>query len=259
MTSMDKLLAIMASLRDPDQGCPWDREQSFSSLLPHTLEEAYEVAELIEQGKFDKLANELGDLLFQIVFYAQIAKEQQLFTFEDVVTEITEKMLRRHPHVFGDETISDSQEQTKQWEKLKQQERSDQSSQSQLDGLNYHLPAVSFANKLQKRAALTGFDWANMQDVFAKVEEELQETVEAWQAQDEAALTEEIGDLMFVCVNVARYAKIDPETALRKANRKFEKRFRYMETVIKEEHGSMDALSVEQMEAYWNQAKKYTS
>jgi len=217
------------------------------------------VAELIELGQFDKLANELGDLLFQIVFYAQIAKEQHYFTFDDVVTEITEKMLRRHPHVFGDETINDAQQQTLQWEKIKQQERSDQSSQSQLDGLNYHLPAVSFANKLQKRAALSGFDWADMQDVFSKVEEELEETVEAWQAQDEVALTEEIGDLMFVCVNVARHAKIDPETALRQANRKFEKRFRYMEAAIKQAHGSMEALSVKQMETYWNQAKKYTS
>jgi len=258
MTSMDKLLAMMESLRDPDQGCPWDREQSFASLIPHTLEEAYEVAELIEQGKFDKLANELGDLLFQIVFYAQIAKEQQLFTFEDIVTEITEKMLRRHPHVFADETIDNAQQQTEQWEKLKQQERGDQSSQSLLDGLNYHLPAVSFANKLQKKAALAGFDWCHMQDIFAKVEEELQETVEAWQAKDEEAFTEEIGDLMFVCVNIARYAKIDPETALRKANRKFEKRFRYMETVIKQAHGNMEALSVAEMEAYWDQAKKYT-
>ena len=263
MADINRLLTIMSRLRDPESGCPWDRAQTYKTIVPHTLEEAYEVADTIEQEDFDALCDELGDLLFQIVFYAQLAKEESRFDFADVVKAISDKLERRHPHVFADAQFEDEQAQTRHWESLKQQEReakantSDgnarQEQASQLDGIARSLPALSLARKIQSRAAQVGFDWPDENGVFDKLQEEITELQEAW--NDEQARSEEMGDLLFTCVNLSRHANVDPEQVLRQANKKFEQRFRSMESIALSELASLDSKSADQLESLWQRAK----
>ena len=256
MTDLQPLLDIMSRLRDPDSGCPWDQKQTYQSIVPHTLEEAYEVADTIERGDFDELRDELGDLLFQIVFYAQLAKEESRFEFVDVVESICDKLIRRHPHVFADMKFANVEEQTAHWEATKADERQGKETareQSQLDGVVTGLPALSLARKLQSRAARVGFDWPSEQGVFAKLDEEAQECREAW--NDDDARSEELGDLLFTCVNLSRHADVDPEQALRLANKKFEQRFRIMESLARQKDMPLAELSESQWETLWQQAK----
>lgn len=262
--AMDRLLAIMARLRNPQGGCPWDLEQTFATIAPHTIEEAYEVVEAIENGQRGALCDELGDLLLQVIFHSQIAAEEGSFTFHDVVGAITEKMVRRHPHVFGDQTIASAAEQVGAWEALKEQERAAKADPDQppsaLDGVTSTLPAMTRAFKLQNRAARVGFDWDDAAAVVDKIEEELAEVKEEFHRLSEgaastAALQSEIGDLLFTVVNMARKANIDPEAALRSTNRKFDWRFRAMEHLSEGQGKAFDSLSLEQMETLWLQAK----
>lgn len=257
MTDMEKLLAIMTSLRDPQKGCPWDREQSFASLVPHTLEEAYELAETVENNDLSALRDELGDLLFQVVFYACLAQEQGLFGFEDVAAGIADKLTRRHPHVFADASVADAQAQAQAWEAHKAEERKAHLGDSgALAGVAVSLPAMTRAAKLQKRAARVGFDWPEITPVFAKVKEELEEVrQEVTGSGPLERIEEEIGDLLFTCINLARHADINPETALRKANRKFEQRFAFMEAAANSQSQSISNLDLESLERLWLQAK----
>lgn len=250
----------MERLRDPVTGCPWDREQTFATISRYTIEEAYEVADAIQRGAMDELQDELGDLLFQVVFYSQMAHEQSLFDFDDVVNSICTKMLRRHPHVFADETIESAEEQTQAWERHKQAERRNKASttgvESQLDGVAITMPALSRAGKLQKRAAEVGFDWPDINGPIAKVKEELAEVqAELNDGEEQDRLQAEIGDLLFACVNLARHAGVDPEASLRQANTSFERRYRVMESLLAAEGRNMEELNIEAMEQLWSQAK----
>jgi len=253
--TIQELLAVMAALRDPSGGCPWDREQDFASIAPYTIEEAYEVADAIARGDLDDLRDELGDLLFQVVFHARMAEEAGAFAFNDVVKAIVEKMIRRHPHVFADEEVADAEAQTQAWEQLKAKERKAKSQHSLLDGVALGLPALNRAQKLQKRAARAGFDWPAIDGVLEKIHEELDEVKAEIEKGDEKALAAEIGDLLFACVNLARYAGIDAEGALRGTNEKFERRFRYVEQSLLEQGKTMEESALEEMDALWNEAK----
>jgi MazG family protein len=232
-----RLLDIMAQLRDPQGGCPWDLEQSFRTIVPHTIEEAYEVADAIEQEDWSALPGELGDLMFQVVFYAQMAREAGRFDMADVLSAINEKMIARHPHVFGDAEVATAAAQTVAWEARKAQERAQKAAKSgqrpsALDGVAAGLPALTRAEKLQKRAARIGFDWPEAAPVLDKVREELDEvTAELEQGGGAARLDEEVGDLLFAVANLARHLGLDPEGALRRANAKFERRFKRMEAL----------------------------
>lgn len=250
------LLALMRVLRDPEHGCPWDREQSFATVAPYTIEEAYEVAGAIEDADYDHLKEELGDLLFQTVFHARMAEEQGLFDFGDVVEALITKMIARHPHVFGDkDKPEDAEAQTTAWEALKKRERS-QKEMSVLDDVPRALPALLRAAKLQKRASSIGFDWNNARKVLDKVAEEAAEVVEAAESgTDQNHIEEEVGDLLFVMVNLARHLKVDPEKALRGANAKFTRRFSYIETEVKAQNRQMEDASLDEMEALWQRAK----
>ena len=256
---MTELLEIMARLRNPKNGCPWDIEQTFTTIAPYTIEEAYEVADAIARTDMSALKDELGDLLFQAVYHARMAEEAGHFTFADVVDAICEKMVRRHPHVFGDATVKDADAQTKAWEDHKAKERAENTaaSPSALDGVPANLPAMKQAEKLQKRAARVGFDWTEGKDVIGKIHEELGEVTEEFQnpSTDTARLTDELGDLLFACVNLARKAGIDPGTALRGTNLKFETRFRRIEALLAAQGKSTTGASLEEMEALWVQAK----
>jgi ATP diphosphatase len=257
---MDRLVEIMATLRNPNGGCPWDVEQTFATIAPHTIEEAYEVADAIEQNDMDSLKDELGDLLFQSVFHAQMAKELNEFSFDDVVNGVIDKMIRRHPHVFGDQSIKTADEQTVSWEDIKATERATKSGaadESALAGLTNGLPALIRAEKLQKRAARVGFDWPEVASVFDKLREETSELqVEIDTDGGEARLTDELGDLLFVCVNLARKLNIDAETALRGANSKFETRFRHMERALKGTGRGLKGMELDAMEEAWQGTKK---
>ncbi|MDH5547249.1 MAG: nucleoside triphosphate pyrophosphohydrolase [Gammaproteobacteria bacterium] len=258
-SKINELLDIMARLRDPQSGCPWDLKQTYATIVPYTLEEAYEVAEAIEKGDLEHLKDELGDLLFQVVFYAQIAREEKRFTFDEVVESICEKMIRRHPHVFSDLDVVDEGEVKSNWEKIKQAEREQKNAKktaSLIDGVNEALPALSRAKKLQKRAANIGFDWPDHTGVVEKLREELAEVEEAIESGDAAHIEEEVGDLLFVAVNLANHVKIDAEAALRKANRKFERRFRCMEEIASEANTSLTDMDLAGLDGLWNQAKK---
>lgn len=257
---LDELLAIMARLRDPQGGCPWDLQQDFSSIVPYTLEEAYEVAEAIARDQPDELCDELGDLLFQVVFHAQMAKEKGWFGFGDVVTAINAKLVRRHPHVFGDEKIDDAEQQTLAWEQYKAGERAAHgvyNDASALDGVPLALPALVRAQKLQRRAARVGFDWRERQEVVAKLEEELEELKQALVGRESLErVQEELGDILFSAVNLARFLDSDAESLLRSANEKFATRFRLVEQFAGEQQRDMRDCSLEELEAWWRQAKQ---
>jgi len=255
-----RLLAIMARLRDPARGCPWDREQTFATIAPYTIEEAYEVADAIQRGDLDALRDELGDLLFQVVFHARMAEEGGRFDFADVARSISDKMERRHPHVFGDAQVASVEDQSRAWEAHKAVERragvAPGERVSHLDGVSLALPALLRALKLQKRAARIGFDWPEISGVFAKLEEEAHELWEAREQGESAGRLEaELGDLLFTCVNLARHLALDPETALRHANARFEARFRRMEELLEATRGAVDGSSPEAMDAAWVRAK----
>ncbi len=249
-----RLLEIMARLRDPHRGCPWDIEQTFETIAPYTIEEAYEVADAIGRGDLDGLRDELGDLLLQVVFHARMAEERGAFDFADVVDAICEKMIRRHPHVFGDATVRTAAEQTAAWENHKAMERG--ADGSALDGLATTLPALTRAMKLQRRAALVGFDWPDAMAAVDKIGEECAELKEEiGSAAGARRIEDEVGDLLFTCVNVARKLNIDPEKALRRANGKFERRFRRMEALLAERGSGPSDVSLDDMELLWRQAK----
>lgn len=257
-TSIDRLLEIMRRLRDPNGGCPWDLEQTFATIAPYTIEEAYEVAGAIEDEDWPALKDELGDFLFQVVFHAQMAKEQNLFDFNDVVGAIVDKMIRRHPHVFADRAgIETAEAQTLAWEEHKKKERAAKAL-GLLDDVPRGLPALLRAVKLQKRAASVGFDWDSAPKVVEKIAEEALEIVEAQDAgADAAKLEEEMGDLLFAVANLARHLKIDPETALRSANAKFIRRFGYIEKELAARGTSPAASTLDEMEALWQAAKGF--
>ena len=250
---MPRLLEIMRRLRDPATGCPWDIEQTFDSIAPYTLEEAHEVADAIARKAYDELPAELGDLLFQAVFHAQMAQDAGLFGFDDVVRAICDKMVARHPHVFGDASRDKSAEQqTRDWEQIKAAERG---AARVLDGVALGLPALTRAVKLQKRAARVGFDWPSTDEVLAKLTEEVAELVEARDSLTQAEVEEEFGDLLFVMANLARHLQIDPEAALRATNAKFSSRFGRIEDFLAEAGRSPSQSDLAEMDALWNRAK----
>lgn len=259
---MDRLLAIMARLRDPKAGCPWDLEQDFSTIVPHTIEEAYEVADAIERGDMAGLEGELGDLLFQVVFYAQIAREGGLFSFEEIVRSLNEKMIKRHPHVFAEGRIDSAAAQTEAWEEQKASERAAEAAArgeaaSQLDGVPLGLPALTRAIKLQKRAARIGFDWPEAAQVLDKIAEEAAEIkTEMSNGGGPARLADEVGDLLFAVANLARHLGLDPEQSLRGASAKFEHRFRRLETLLAAEHGAGARPGLDALEALWQRVKR---
>ena len=258
MHAIEELLRVMAALRDPDSGCPWDLRQDFESIVPHTLEEAYEVAEAIETGAFGELKLELGDLLFQVVFYARLADEAGMFDFDDVVAGITEKLINRHPHVFESTVYADVHEQSRAWEQFKKEEQAARGLQNAgtLDGVSKTLPALTRAFKIQRKAARVGFDWAEAAQVLAKLDEERQELDGAMDdPNDRESLAEEMGDLLFTCVNLARHLELDPEQSLRSATRKFERRFSAVEARVRNEGGRVDECTQEHLEALWEAVK----
>lgn len=255
-----KLVDIMARLRTPVTGCAWDLEQTFATIAPYTIEEAYEVADAIERGDMGDLREELGDLLFQVIFHSRMAEEAGAFALADVVGAINDKMIRRHPHVFVAADGRDAEGQTVAWEEVKAAERAAKGKKAEdtsaLAGVALSLPALLRAEKLQKRAARTGFDWTEAVHIFDKLEEETAEVREAMASGDADAIEDEIGDLLFVAANLARRLSVDPEQALRRANAKFERRFRAMEAAAAEAGVDFATLSLDEQEAYWQSVKK---
>ena len=254
MSDIENLLEIMRALRAPGSGCPWDREQTMKTIVPHTLEEAYEVADVIENKRWAELPGELGDLLFQVVFYCQIGAEQGLFDIDDVVRELEDKLTRRHPHVFGGGKSDTADDVAALWERAKSDERryrKGEQAPSELDDVPTALPALTRARKLQKRAAGVGFDWPNVSGAWHKVSEELDEL----RAATGAAVEDEVGDLLFACVNVARHLGVDPEAALRYANGKFERRFRFIEGYLAATGETPANATLETMNGLWMEAK----
>jgi MazG family protein len=254
---IERLRAVMARLRHKTEGCPWDVEQNFATIAPYTIEEAYEVADAIERNDMPGLREELGDLLFQVVFHTRIAEEAGLFNFDDVAADLADKMIRRHPHVFGDASIRDSADQTVKWEAQKAAERASKSAAGALDGVPVALPALTRAHKIQKRASRVGFDWGEPLPALAKIEEEVGELRAELVAEkrNAALVEEEIGDLLFACVNVARLADVDPETALRHATAKFERRFRSVEKALAARGKQPQESTLAEMDALWDEAK----
>ena len=253
---MPRLIEIMRALRDPDAGCPWDIEQTFETIAPYTIEEAYEVADAIERENWSELRGELGDLLLQSVYHTQMAAEAGLFDFDDVANDISDKMVARHPHVFGDESRDKSaDQQTQDWEKIKAAERAAKKRGGVLDDVALGLPALMRAVKLQKRAARVGFDWPDISMVVDKIVEEARELSEAQTEHDPDHLVEEYGDLLFVIANLGRHLNIDPEEALRQANSKFTRRFRFIEAELTKRGKSPEQSDLDEMDALWNAAK----
>ncbi|MCX7545103.1 nucleoside triphosphate pyrophosphohydrolase [Marinicella gelatinilytica] len=251
--NIDDLLTVMARLRDPQHGCPWDLAQDFNSIAPYTVEEAYEVADAIAEQDWVGLKEELGDLLFQVVFHARMAEEQGLFSFSDVVNGLCQKMIDRHPHVF-DETqtvIRDAKQQTEAWEKQKNQHKD-----SVFDGIAKTFPELLKAMKMHKAAATIGFDWPDIVPVFDKLDEEKQELIEALQSGDQHDIEGEVGDLLMVCTSLARHAKVDPEMAMRKANQRFDARFRIVEQLAKQEQPGQDSYDLDYLDSLWLRAKQ---
>jgi ATP diphosphatase len=260
--SVADLLRVMQRLRDPAGGCPWDIQQDFSTIVPSTLEEAYELVESIEQGDYPHVAEELGDLLFQVVFYAQMGEEQGYFDFPHIVDTLVDKLVRRHPHVFADgqiEGIVDADtsisEVKQSWEAIKQQERAARAQHAVLDDIPRALPALSRAQKMQKRAANVGFDWADAGGVIEKLAEELEEFTAAL-AEGQERTEEELGDLIFTCVNLARHSGVDAETALRRATRKFEQRFREVEARVLESGAAVEDTPMDELDRLWREVKR---
>lgn len=265
--TLDDLLYLMGRLRDPEHGCPWDLRQSFASLVPHTLEEAYEVADAIAQQDFTQLTSELGDLLFQVVYYAQLGEEAGRFDWAAVVDGITRKLLRRHPHVFPDGQLRtapgrlalETTEVAQRWEQIKAQERAEQSAgtaqASLLDDIPRALPALSRAQKLQKRASGAGFDWSSLAPVMEKITEELEEVNEAIGRREQQAIDEEVGDLLFAVVNLARHLQVDAEQALRGGNDKFERRLRFIEQSLSSAGESFAETDLQRLDQLWDEAK----
>lgn len=265
-----RLLEIMAALRTPVTGCPWDIEQDFASIAPYTVEEAYEVADAIERGDLDDLRDELGDLLLQVAFHSRMAEEQGAFAFGDVVLAITEKLIRRHPHVFGDARDLSPDEVKAVWANIKAEERRlkaarreasplESAPESVLDGVPRNMPALARAEKLQSKAARVGFDWTDTADVIAKIREELDEVEQAVSAGEKAAVREEIGDLIFAVANLARHLGVDPETATHATNAKFTRRFNYIEQNIEKTGKTLADASLDDIEALWQEAKHQLS
>lgn len=254
---LPRLRAIMRALRDPETGCPWDIEQTFATIAPYTIEEAYEVADAIEREALDELKGELGDLLFQSVFHAQMAEEAGLFSLDDVADTMSDKMVTRHPHVFGAESRNKSAEQqTRDWEAIKAAERAGKAEKGTLDGVALGLPALLRAHKLQKRAARVGFDWPSAREVLDKILEESQELVEAQAEADQEHILEEYGDLMFVMANLGRHLGVEPEAALRAANAKFERRFGRVEALLAARGKRPEDSDLSEMDALWTTAKE---
>ncbi|MDH5301891.1 MAG: nucleoside triphosphate pyrophosphohydrolase [Gammaproteobacteria bacterium] len=260
LKNIQALLDIMARLRDPQSGCPWDQKQTYQTIVPYTLEEAYEVAEAIENNDYAELKDELGDLLFQVVFYAQIAKEEKRFDFADVVQAISEKMLRRHPHVFADVQVNSTDDIKQNWEQIKTAERVAKGKAEQvpsaMDGVTSALPALTRAKKLQTKAKRVGFDWPDVSGVFAKINEEIDEIHDALQQGDQQHIQDEVGDLLFAVVNLARHLGVDSDAALRGTNRRFEQRFRTMEQLARDAGEEFAQLPLDRQEALWINAKK---
>ena len=255
MSEIQKLLEVMCKLRDPKTGCPWDVEQDFSTIAPYTIEEAYEVADAIRREDFDELRSELGDLLFQVVFYAQMASEKGYFDFDDVAGGISEKMIRRHPHVFGSDEERAAGKVDGSWEEIKEEERAAHDDESALAGVAKALPSLKRAQKLGKRAGRVGFDWPDTKGVKLKIHEELGELEAAVGSRDAANIEEELGDLLFAVVNLARHLDVDTEHALMGANYKFERRFRAMEADIEAEGLEFRKMSLESLDQHWRKAK----
>ncbi|CAG7856172.1 nucleoside triphosphate diphosphatase [biofilm metagenome] len=258
LKNTEQLLAVMAQLRHPETGCAWDLKQNFASLMPYIIEEAYEVIDAIERNDLVDLRSELGDLLLQVVFQAQIANEAGHFNFEDVSESICDKLVRRHPHVFADAVFSTDAERHQAWEQAKADERQEKNKTSQtsvLDGVAASLPALLECEKIQDRAAHFGFDWADVEPVFHKVQEELDEVREAWEAGDQAHIEEEIGDLLLVTVNLARHLKINPELALKRSTLKFSRRFQYIEQQVAASGRDLKNCQLAELDAYWAEAK----
>jgi len=261
---LDDLLYLMARLRDPGDGCPWDLKQDFASIVPHTLEEAYEVADCIEQQDWAHLKDELGDLLFQVIFYARLGEEQSSFDFADIIDNLVSKLVRRHPHVFPEGTLQSrrsgseiSDEQIKgTWEKIKQQERAEKASKRVLDDIPQALPALNRAVKLQSRASKVGFDWNDPLLVLDKIEEEIAELREAIAAGDQIEIEHELGDMIFAQVNLARHLDVNPETALRYTNRKFERRFGHVEDRVMESDREWQQFTLDELDGFWEEAKE---
>lgn len=263
---IEDLRYLMRRLRDPQSGCPWDLKQNFQSLTSHTLEEAYEVVDAIEQDDMSHLSEELGDLLFQIIFYSQLAEEQSQFSFDDIISTITQKLIRRHPHVFPEGTIESSRvsladaeivEIKRVWEEIKRQERTDKGVGKTLDDIPLALPALNRALKLQKRAANVGFDWSDIKPVIEKINEEVIELEVEIKRGDKVRMADELGDLLFSCVNLARHLKLDPETSLRGANQKFKRRFESMELLAGKT--KIEDHSADQLELLWGKVKRSES
>ena len=256
MKGMQQLQQVMAQLRDPESGCPWDLKQNMTSLIPYTIEETYEVVDAIQSGNWQSIKDELGDLLFQVVFYAQLAREEQQFELNDIAAHTTDKLISRHPHVFGtdaERNLSDAEIKA-QWEQIKQQERTKKDAKgSVFDDIPSQLPSVLKAAKLQKRAASVGFDWTEAEPVYAKVDEEIQEVKEA---TDQDHIEEEIGDLLFAVVNLARHKQVNPEAALQRANEKFKSRFQTIEQRLSEQGKNATDCNLDELEALWQQAKQ---
>jgi ATP diphosphatase len=259
LSHTQELLNLMSRLRHPEDGCPWDVKQDFSTLIPYVIEEAYEVVDAIERNDLDDLRSELGDLLLQVVFHSQIAEERGLFNFEQVSAGICEKLIRRHPHVFSDTVFSSDEEQHEAWEKAKAAERLEKSKTleqaSVLSGVAASLPALIECEKIQDRAARHGFDWPHVEPVFDKVQEELDEVKEAWLSGDQAHVKEEIGDLLLVAVNLARHLNVNSELALKDSTKKFSKRFQYIEQQVEASGRNLLDCELEELDAFWNEAK----
>ncbi len=263
----ERLVEIMATLRGPD-GCPWDKQQDFNSLKPMLVEEVYEVLEAVENGDFDGISEELGDLLLHVVFHAYLGKEAGQFDINTVIDKISEKLVRRHPHVFGTESASTADEVIRNWEAIKAQEKAEKlknrtpEQRSLLEGIPSKLPAIHEAHQISSRAARVGFDWPDVDGIFDKLQEEVRELKEVISTGDDESrrerLEDEIGDMLFVIVNIARYLKIDSESALKRANRKFKSRFQYMESELARQGKSLEQTSLEEMEALWQKAKSET-
>lgn len=252
MKSIEELIDIMTALRDPDTGCPWDREQTMDSIIPYTLEEIYELVDAIEQNNVEGIRDELGDLLFHVIFYSQMASEAGSFDFAGVVSSVCEKLERRHPHVFAGQQLNSIEEVKSNWRKMKREERGG----DYLGAVARALPAMLRAEKLQKRAAQAGFDWDEPAPVLAKVEEEVDELKQGMaQGQARSHLQGELGDLFFAAINLARHLEINPETALREANNKFEQRFRFIQTKLEEAGEDLESASMERMDELWEQSK----